>query len=154
MLYTELFYAIIPTLFSWYLLICFPYISLHFLLLFSYVTFFSSRCMCELKFAASLSSHAGKKTFWFWPSGNFLCPRACCSSWKCSKMNGTLLYKFLRFWEFFVFIMYCTSALSLHIESTNSMISAHYYKLHTNHSVYIYHHTVKKKHLSIDYLLY
>jgi len=41
--------------------------------------------------------------------------------------------------------MYYISAISLHIESTDSMISAHYYKLHTNHSVYIYHHTVNKK---------
>jgi len=29
-LYTELFYAIIPTLFPCFLLICYPYILLHF----------------------------------------------------------------------------------------------------------------------------
>ena len=37
-LYTELFYAIIPTLFLCFLLICYPYILLHFnVFLFLYV---------------------------------------------------------------------------------------------------------------------
>jgi len=34
-LYTELFYAIIPTLFLCFLLICYPYILLHFLCFYS-----------------------------------------------------------------------------------------------------------------------
>ena len=62
---TELFYAIIPTLFLCFLLICYPYILLHFLrfLILVHVTFYSSRCMLELKFticyrAASLPSQA------------------------------------------------------------------------------------------------
>ena len=61
---TELFYAIIPTLFLCFLLICYPtscYIFKVFILV--HVTFFSSRCMLELKFtiyyrAASLPSQA------------------------------------------------------------------------------------------------
>jgi len=61
-LYTEPFYAIIPTLFLCFLLICYPYISLHFFMVF-YSSFFGSRYMLELKFAiyhraASLSSQA------------------------------------------------------------------------------------------------
>ena len=44
---------IIPTLFLCFLLICYPYILLHFLKFFIlvHVTIFSSRCMLELKFA-------------------------------------------------------------------------------------------------------
>jgi len=49
---TEPFYAIIPTLFLCFLLICYPYILLHFWCLHSCSChFFSSRCMLELKFA-------------------------------------------------------------------------------------------------------
>jgi len=44
---TELFYAILPTCF---LLICYPYILLCFLILFMSLSF-SSKCMLELKFA-------------------------------------------------------------------------------------------------------
>jgi len=64
----------------------------------------------------------------FWPSGGFLVwyfhnallHHWGCSSWKHSQMNGILLQRFisllfLRFWEN---IIYCVSALSLHIEST------------------------------------
>jgi len=47
---TELFYAVIPTLFLCFWLICYPYILLHYLFLFMSL-FFSSRCMLELKFA-------------------------------------------------------------------------------------------------------
>ena len=71
-LYAELFYAIIPTLFPCFLLIC--YISLHlvkFLVL--SMSLFCSRCMLDLKFtiyhrAASLSSSvdvlAGESFTW------------------------------------------------------------------------------------------
>jgi len=42
----ELFYAIIPTLFLCFLLICYPYISLHFnVFILVHVTFFLNRCM-------------------------------------------------------------------------------------------------------------
>jgi len=44
---TELFYSILPTCF---LLICYPYILLCFLILFMSLSF-SSKCMLELKFA-------------------------------------------------------------------------------------------------------
>jgi len=64
-LYTELFYAIIPTLFLCFLLICYPYILLHFKCFYSCLCHFlaASRCMLELNFAiyhraASLSSQA------------------------------------------------------------------------------------------------
>ena len=62
---TELFYAIIPTLFLRFFLICYPYILLHFCFSFLFMSLFlaADACMLELKFAicyraASLPSQA------------------------------------------------------------------------------------------------
>ena len=57
---TELFYAIIPTLFLCFLLICHPYILLHFLVFFIlvYVACFNSRWLQKQQRTGLLCCHA------------------------------------------------------------------------------------------------
>jgi len=106
-LYTEVFYAIIPTLFPYFLPFCYPYILLHFNVHVC-VILFSSRHMVELKFAITeqqksvLTGTAADFLGWChscpWHMDNWLRYYTCNIGWRitdpgiCSRTESTILW--------------------------------------------------------------